>query len=81
MVEGNGFWNSIAGRLTRITCAGCTPDAADYGGDVEVLDRTAETLVASVDGGIVDRLPGAGLLVVLTTTLALVAWRRRGDVL
>ena len=81
VVEGNGFWNSTAGRLTRITCAGCTPDAADYGGDVEILDRTAETLVASVDGGIVDRLPGAGLLVLLTTTLALVAWRRRGDVL
>ena len=80
VVESNGGWNSIAGRLTRLQCAGCTPDAADYGVGVEVLDRTATTLVAGVGGGVTARLPLAAVSALLLVGASVLGIRRRRHV-
>ena len=45
---GNGTWNTTSGRISRITCAGCAPDPADYGLDA-VVDPSATLAVAGVE--------------------------------
>ncbi|WP_341251063.1 PQQ-dependent sugar dehydrogenase [Euzebya pacifica] len=81
VVESNGGWNSISGRLTRLQCAGCTPDAADYGNGVEILDRPAVASVAGVDGGLASVLPTAGLLGLVLVALGGLGVRRRRRVI
>lgn len=76
LIEGNGFWNSTSGMLSRITCAGCTPDAADYGG-APVAPAVEDLSVASVDGGLTAALPLAGTLAVLAALGLAVGLRRR----
>ena len=76
LIEGNGFWNSTTGILSRITCAGCTPDPADYGG-AAVAPSVEDLSVASVDGGLAAGLPVAGVLAVLAALGLITGLRRR----
>jgi aldose sugar dehydrogenase len=77
MIEGNGFWNSTRGILSRITCAGCSPDPSDYGDDVTVAPRPEQVAVASVDGGVSGALPAAGAAALAAAGLAVAGLRRR----
>ena len=80
VIEANGNWNSTSGKLTRLTCAGCSPSSADYLG-APVLDHRVDALVASVDGGAASALPTAGLIGLLATALAALGLRRRRQVI
>jgi glucose/arabinose dehydrogenase len=71
-------YNSNASRISRITCAGCTPDSADYGG-APVASHRAEPSLGGVDlpAGEPPRATGAVLLGVALAVLT-AARRRRG---
>jgi aldose sugar dehydrogenase len=75
MIEGNGFWNSTAGRLVRLKCAGCQPDPADYGG-VPVAVPEELVTAASVDTGL-GQATWPVQLGVGALALAALGWRRR----
>jgi glucose/arabinose dehydrogenase len=81
LLEGNGFWNSTSGILSRFTCAGCSPDPADYGDGVTVAAPLEDLAVASVDGGLVTGLPVAGAVAALLALGAVVGLRRRRSLL
>ena len=81
VLEGNGFWNSESGTLSRFKCAGCSPDAADYGPGVDVMDFGTDTLISGVDGGLATSLPAWALIGLLVAAAAAMGLRTRKEVI
>ena len=77
---GGGLYNGTSSRLRRITCAGCTPDPADYGGDVAVLPADPKTAGPAVPEGAAGGRGVAGLGVVVAVAAATVLRRRKAVV-